>query len=227
MAHKQKKKLIRTFVVPSALILGGVGSAWAVPITVLNPSFESPFSGVISCGLNCSYNVGAVPNWTTTGNTGVFHPSALYLNLPLPNGVQTGYSNGGTLSQTLAATLQANTVYTLTVDVGRRLDQAFPGASITLLAGITVLGTTAALVPTPGNFLPVGVTYTSLVSDPLIGQNLRIVLTSNGVQINFDNVRLDAVPVFTPVPEPSSWALLLPGLASLLAYQRRKAAVKK
>jgi hypothetical protein len=46
-----------------------------------------------------------------------------------------------------------------------------------------------SLVPSNG-FLTSTVSYTSPASDPAIGQSLRIELVSNGIQVNFDNVRL-------------------------------------
>jgi hypothetical protein len=62
------------------------------------------------------------------------------------------------------------------------------------------------------------VTYSTAASDPLIGQPLSIVLDSDGLQTNFDDVRLDAVP------EPSSLALLSsPSFGAMaVAWSRRR-----
>jgi hypothetical protein len=94
-------------------------AAKAVPIAVVNHSFESPAHPLpVGCGSDCSYNFGPVDGWTIdSGGFGVFHPNSSYLNLPLPDGNQTAYSNGGTLSQVLTATLQNDTTYVLRVDV--------------------------------------------------------------------------------------------------------------
>ena len=48
--------------------------------------------------------------------------------------------------------------------------------------------------------------------------DLRIVLTSDGPQADFDNVRLTA----STVPEPSSLSLLAGGLGLLLYARRRR-----
>jgi len=109
------------------------------------------------------------------------------------------------ISQTLTDTLQPNTVYTLSVDVGRRNDLYMPGYSISLYAGPTLLASTSGA----GNSFPAGwttavATYTTS-SSVTSGQALKIVLGGSGVQTEFDNVRLSAVTGGT-TSNYASWA---------------------
>lgn len=149
------------------------------------------------------------------------------------------------LQQTLASTLQTSTQYTLTVDVGNFAPSGtefdftgFPGYRIELLAGDTVIASdNNSLTIGEGIFLPSTVTYTSGATDALAGQALSIRLLNlngthlpnfpiarsgnYGIEVNFDDVRLDA----TPVPEPS--ALVLAGSAGLLAWQARRSRMRR
>lgn len=137
------------------------------------------------------FNYGPIPGWTSTGaQTGSFQPTTASYVAPLPGIV--AYSNGGTISQTLATGLQANTTYTLLVDVGRRLEAGGTADySLTLQAGSTVLATmrtSNATIPA-GYFLTQALTYTAGSAPP--AGNLTIVLESYGMQVNFKNVRLN------------------------------------
>lgn len=180
-------------------------SAGATAINVNNHSFEA---SVLAKGTN---NVGIVGWVNSTG--GAFHPNigptGSFSN-PVPDGVNTAWLNGGSATQQLAATLAADTTYTLMVEVGDRRDNVFPGYSVALLAGGTVLASESALKPNDG-FLTSVVSYTTAGSSPLFGRPLAIRLTANATQVNFDNVRLDASPV-SAVPEPGIWALLMAGI---------------
>jgi hypothetical protein len=53
-----------------------------------------------------------------------------------------------------------------------------------------------------------------------LGRPLRIELVSGGLQAEFDNVRLEAVPL--PIPEPGSLLLLVSGLAGLICCIGRR-----
>jgi hypothetical protein len=199
--------------VPAVLV--GCLSVSAGTITVLNPSFEAPVQGA------GGFTVGTVTSWTSAGTSGVFRPTASELN-SVPDGFQVGYSNLGALSQILSAVLANNTVYTLQVDVGKRLDCCTSfGPIVQLWAGSTLLATAAIVSPTPGNFLTETLIFTSLASDPNVGQTLKIVLDSTGNQTDFDNVRLDGTAVSAgPVPEPRPIALLGAGLLALVIRKR-------
>lgn len=165
---------------------------WADPVEVLNPSFESP--ALMPGGF-----IGLADGWQVTGTAGVFYPEGSQFTLPLPDGNQIGYADftDGQLAQTLAATLQSNTTYTLIVYVGKRLDCCTTpySYSVELYAGKALLGSENSQDPAPGDFSVSTVTFTSSASDPLEGKPLTIVLNSlaSGLtQVGFDNVSLDA-----------------------------------
>jgi hypothetical protein len=99
-----------------------------------------------------------------------------------------------TISQVLSDVLTANTLYTLQVEVGNRLDTPFPGYVVQLLAGGVLLAEdNNSLSPADGTFATSTVTFTALPGDPNLGQPLEIRLRSFGRQTNFDDVRLTAV----------------------------------
>lgn len=186
-------------------------------VTVLNPSFEEPVvppSGFTS---------GVITDWTLSGvEGGVFHPTAA--DFPAtggaPDGLQTAYSRGATISQVLSDVLSEGN-YTLQVDVGNRTSQPFPGYTIQLLAGGVLLAEDDnSLLPPIGDFLTSTVLYTALASDPQLGTSLEIRLFSVGQQTNFDDVRLD----FSVIPEPSSVVLAGLGLLAFgyIGFRHRK-----
>ncbi len=165
----------------------------ANPIVVNNPSFESPS---LTDG---SFNIANITNWSVinTGNPGAFNPSSSSFKM-VADGVQTLYSNGATVFQTLPTTLAPNTRYTLSIFVGRRLDYTnFPGFTIELRAGGTTLASANQSnipLPAPGNFQRLTLSYTSPSSVPT-GQPLEIRLKSSSAQTNFDYVTLYAQPM--------------------------------
>jgi hypothetical protein len=224
------KRLVVMIAGACALMLPALGQA--VPLTVQNFSFESPAHPLSAgcfplAGPDCSFSVGIVDAWIVgTDGVGVFHPGVAagnyFFDLPLPDGSQTAYSNGGGLSQQLSDTLQNNTTYTLSVEVGKRHDIAWSAYSVALYAGSTLLGVESSLDPLAGTFDTSVVTYASLASDPLAGEALRIVLFGAGPQVNFDNVRLDATPAGQPVPEPGTLLLVGSGVAAMISRSSRR-----
>jgi uncharacterized protein (TIGR03437 family) len=181
-------------------------------ITVNNSGFETlPANPAwISCagtggagsgGAGCRDTLdGNVPGWTASNSTsiGLFQPGPNYFTLPLPaaEGQTTVQVNSGTLAQTLSTSLQASTVYTLQVDVGRRLDNLYPSPPPTaqLFAGSTLIASATGAQPPLGGWTTWTGTYQSSASDPLSGQPLKIVLGTTAAQGNFDNVQLTAAP---------------------------------
>ena len=200
-------------------------SAFADTIPVTNPSFETvnPLNPLNQpCGTGCFFNSGpgSIPGWTLTGAGGLFQPgTAGFFTSPVPDGSIVAYDNGGTISQTLSATLSANTTYALSVDVGRRVDAGMTNFMIDLFAGSTLLDSLTVSNGTiaPGSFAPELLTFTT-GANPLSGNLAIEFINPSPVQVNYDNVTLSA----TPVPEPSSLALLAAGLGVAFVALRRR-----
>ena len=226
-AGSNKLGLFKIAIASSFLVIVPQGQVKAALLTVANNSFETPIvtapSGFIS-------STGSVGGWTFTGGQqGFANPVAAHNaggswygpSPTIPNGNQVAWSNGGTISQTLSATLQANTIYTLGAYVGNRLSLNFPGYNIGLYAGGNLLASNSGVTPADGTFAPVTVSYTSGIS-VTPGQALEIRLTSlSGFQgqTNFDNITLDVASI----PEPSAILGLLGfGLLGIASKLRQK-----
>lgn len=241
----------------------GTSSAFSAPLAVLNPGFEdisgeSPFNEFTFGPLNgwALYDPGNItdggdgPTYfigTLTpvepdpmGNPGVyeFFPDGAAEGQRV--GIAFNYFGSGNageygMVQTLAATLQANTSYTLSVEIGNiasgtsvsndffELD-GFPGYRVDLLAGGVVIAqdvnTLAGTIP-EGEFATCTVLFTSGNAHAQLGQPLGIRLvnlnqidplfTDSDLEVDFDNVQLDALAV----PEPSAGVIAVAGLLAL------------
>jgi hypothetical protein len=222
-----KLGLFKIAIASSFLVIVPQGQVKAALLTVANNSFETP---VITNPSGFNSSTGSVGGWTFTGGQqGFANPVAAHNaggswygpSPTIPNGNQVAWSNGGTISQTLSATLQTNTVYTLSASVGNRLSLNFPGYNIGLYAGGNLLASNSGVTPTDGTFAPVTFSYTSGIS-VTPGQALEIRLTSLSgfqAQTNFDNITLDAASI----PEPSAILGLLGfGLLGIASKLRQK-----
>jgi len=191
-------------------------SSFAGPIAVTNASFETAGAGGLPflCGTACSFSTdGIIPGWTVVGGGGLFKPgppsTTSYFN-SVPDGTTTAYSDNGSISQTVAATVQLGVVYTLLVDVGVRKDLGVdPATEALVINGVTYAA--VGVLPTPGNFSTFTATYTGLAAD--VGKAITIRLATPGVEGNWDNVRLSDNTTVGAVPEPVSG--LLAGLLAL------------
>ncbi len=219
-------------------------AAQADLVLINNPSFETPVTAnaTFTGGQASAPSGWTVYNSGATNNLrffGVWNPSTTNSFVSgAPHGVNVGVvflqnttnlAEAG-LQQVLASTLQLSTQYTLTVDVGNFSDfdpgpfnfTGFPGYRIDLFAGSTLLASdNDTLSPGEGIFATSSISFTSGVSHASAGQALGIRLVNlngSGIEVNFDNVLLDAVAV----PEPSSTALLAGGAVTIFACLRRR-----
>ena len=195
----------------AASVAGVAGNANAGSIFVENASFEA-----LELADGASLR-SAPEGWTLIeGAFGTFNPLAI--SFPgVPDGENTAYSNGGTIAQVLAAVLEANTVYTLEVELGNRPETPFPGFAVQLWAGNSLLAEDVSSFEPPGQgFTTSVVTYVALPGDTVAGQSLEIRLVSFGIQVNFDDVKLYGAPL------PAPGALALFGLAGLGCRRRRR-----
>jgi hypothetical protein len=252
IAHTPKYKIMRSIhcnllklsllaIIPFALTL----SAEADLLVITNPSFEDPVTngGTFSGATNSApagwtvYNTGAT---SSERYFGVWNPSTTNT---FPGGAPAGVNVGviflenttnlaeAGLQQTLGDTLQLNTTYTLTIEVGNFADDnatdsfdfaGFPGYRIDLMAGSNTLASDLnTLTPGEGIFETSVVSFTTGSSHTDAGQALAIRLVNlngPGIEVNYDDVRLDA----SPVPEPSTTALLLGAVGLIYASRKRK-----
>lgn len=211
-------------------------------VDVVNPSFENltgetqvsvftfgPLPGwdlydpadITNGGAGSDFFIGTLTPGEVPGQPGVFRN--------FPGGATDGervalaFNYAGTgdtgefgLQQTLAATLEANTLYRLSVDIGNIITgvtqsgQTFPldgnpGYRVDFLAGDTLLASdNSALAEAiaEGEFDNSVVTFETFADHNLLGESLTIRLVSlnetamvpagNHLEINFDNVRLTA-----------------------------------
>jgi hypothetical protein len=188
------------------------------PILITNAGFESDnlssppgsfTSNTFAAGWICTPGVGVNDTCGAQNNTPGQYAS---FGSGITDGVNFAYSNGGTISQTLAANLTANTLYTLTVAVGQKLGSGFPGYIVELLANNQVIAFDNTLHPAAGQFLLDTITFnTSTIACCAANSALSIKLIgASGAQTDFDKVALDATAV---VPEPGTEAFFLIGLA--------------
>lgn len=214
----------------------------ALPVS--NYSFETPLvptdgdPNTVGIGDDFTWaSINPIDGWMAAGSVedaigqltrgGSFYEDKL---APTPDGAgrqQSHWSDGPDtfLYQVLSEPLAAGTIYRLVVDLGNRTDTEFPaGTEIRLGFGSTpsenLLTADSVFDPDPpdGGWSTWESVFITAADPAGLGQPLRVELISGGSQAQFDNVRLEAVPV----PEPSTWLLSAIGLCCLLGRPGRR-----
>lgn len=222
-----------------AVALTWAWPAMAAPVIILNASFESQVLA------EDAFTNNVLTDWSDTPACtpncfGAYNPGVGNASFPsgvVPNGNNTAYmvSPGGVpLTQTLGATLQANTIYTLRVAVGNPLDRPNVG-SFGFQLGLVgsaqnVIDFTDLLSNvTDGGFVEYSASTFVSNGNPDIGSTmvLRLIGTNNAgpgtPYVAFDNVRLDAEAVTAAAPEPVTLAMVGVALLGLGATRRKRA----
>jgi hypothetical protein len=190
----------------------------AQSVTIANASFETatlPLNGGngaysnLIAGSTLAATAGTVANWTAAASTtnadaGGYVPASGGINWTSKwwsgsNIVFMQINSPGTvsLSQTLAATLQNNTTYTLAAKVGRRIYTQRFDYSLQLWAGSTLLSSASNLALASNTSGTDQLLYYTGVNNPLAGQPLTIVLASTGIGGSFTEAFFDDVSLTT------------------------------
>jgi hypothetical protein len=105
-----------------------------------------------------------------------------------------GYTNTtGSMVQTLAATVDANTAYVLKISLGARADVPFTGYVAALMAGNVTLVSDNKATPSAGTFATDVIVYNSGANPAQLGKPLQILVESLGTgQVNVAGVSLTA-----------------------------------
>lgn len=230
----------------SALMLG-IFSASAVPLTISNPGFEDDTFLTNRGQLDYFYQsvssldaLRTIPGWTSLRNPATGNgPFGGISDLGEENGpgqgsienniawllINNNFVANLSFVQTLSATIQTNTRYTLTLQAGEPgsfgngQPRLFPvlGNAVTtgdvfarLRAGTTATpfpGFVSSLVPPPpdGRFTNWTLIWETGPSEPLAGQpivielfNQRTTGTGNQREVFYDDIAIDASPVLPP-----------------------------
>ncbi len=182
--------------------------AAASSVTVQNFSFENDILA------DDAFNFDGA-GWIESGGNaaGAWNPTS---QITPTHGNNVGFINQGDLSQEVG-TIEANTMYTLSVDVGCRSDMALQNYEVQLYSGITVLAFDDSTALTFGRWATSTIRFNSAHFQDLIGDPFGIRLIQKGTQSNtFDNVLLDK----TAVPIPPAILLLGSGLVGIIRFKR-------
>jgi hypothetical protein len=201
----------------------------AATIAITNPSFEA--DNLAPGGIQNSAPFGWA-DFLGNGLAGAWHPDAAYFNLPVPDGNSVLFvSYLGTASrarQTLDAVLEANTLYTLTYYVGRRLDLPLNAYAVMLTAGGGMIASDSGGNPTAGNFVMRSFSFATGEFPDGLGTILGIDVDAagqspNGGQAVFDAFSLTAVSTLeSGAPEPSTFFLMGGAMLAAAGWSRRR-----
>jgi len=182
---------LRTLLLPLASLFVGVLSAQTpVSIPIINSIFQDD---TLECSPGCAYL--NITGWVVGPNTGIFKASTTSYPTAPASGLYVAYlgntNSTGSILQTLGATLQANTTYTLTLAVGARADYPFTGYLASLMAGNVAVAASHSATPVGGTFVSDVIEYNSGASPAQLGQPLQIFVKSVGTgEVNIAKVTL-------------------------------------
>ena len=177
-------------------------------IAIANHSFEEP---VLADG---TFNLNDTPGWVGSGirwhvanpNNGWFAgtSSGDPATNPIDGSNIGGINTGATIAQDLTATLQPGLTYTLNMLVGQRIGVPFGTPKVSLMAGGQVLAEAVPVAPASGTFAVFQLTFDSPPTGDVLGQPLRIQISSSGAnaQAWIDNLQLAYAPTPPPPPGP-------------------------
>jgi Ca2+-binding RTX toxin-like protein len=191
--------------------------------SIKNPSFEAPAldDGAFTLTLPTSWNIfdpfGFVPDNPTSTNSKVsaYNPTKSNYLLEAPSGqnvgtvylTQTPDVAAVGLAQMFDTVVQANTQYTFSLDIGNPAGTSngldltgFPGYRVLFLAGDEIVAIdNNSLNIEDGKFATSTVNFTAADGESFVGKNLGVrlinALSGEGIEVDFDDVRLTAQPV--------------------------------
>ena len=232
----------------AALLASSGVEAATIPLT--NGDFNDAYAANFEGSKFAGHDRG-LPGWSGGSGTAQWNPTAANFTDQAAHGV-VGWSQGvGVISaqrgvdvlaqKVPGQTLQANTRYTLTVDVGNEFanPNGVFGYSIGLIGGDFGPGSSmlAALTGSTdmfgnaiaaGQFGKVQLTFDTGATGDYLGKAFRIGLMGTGKGAAFDNVVLDASPLqISAVPEPATWAMMITGFGLAGTALRRRGVVAK
>lgn len=191
-------------------------------IPIANADFSqlpTPAPTITSCGSGCWYDVGSIYGWNVSGIAGTAMLDPYYTSLAPGSGTM-AFINGGTITQNLGVALLPDSVYTLSVYVGHRIDGTPDGDITTFSFGLDN-GTKITSMSDSTADIPVGTfeleTYSFTTGDLVGPGNLTVSLGDAGQQADFTDVSLSEVST----PEPSSLVMLAIGLFGLFGLAKR------
>ena len=263
---RRRKGRVAVHLLLVCAVAAGVASAAPVSISnpgfedlYLGSNLPAEYAGDVPTG---TFPTGPAPNgWTAyyqggsppagasigvlnPGTADDFAPDPAFFELGAPEGDNAVllYTNGDTggseygVEQTLAAVLEADTLYSLRVTVGNigsgtallppysgfgfyDLD-GFPGYRVQLLAGgVVVTGDADGVLPAERRWGTAFAALSTTDSHPQLGETLSIRLVNRnqpdvvgvrGIEVDFDDVQLDASPAQpVPIGPATSTGLLL------------------
>lgn len=136
----------------------------------------------------------SLSGWSVVGTAGVFNPTEVHYPSEDGSRNNVGFTNNGTLVQVTSEMLTADTLYTLSLEVGQRNDMTTQTpVTLRFVAGGEVLAQSGGYSIDPGQWRNASLTLLATGAQP-IGQPLEIHLISTETQVHYDNLSLTKGP---------------------------------